>query len=90
MKSSLLALLALAINDPDYAQAGKVEGIFDRFMKKVDEKERLEAEYDVQHMKNEQLAEKQAALIAAGEVDQNVVGGATIDDELSAGIDKLA
>jgi len=41
-------------------------------------------------MKNEQLAEKQAALISAGEVDQNVVGGATIDDELSAGIDKLA
>jgi len=29
-------------------------------------------------------------MIAAGEVDQNVVGGATIDDELSAGIDKLA
>ena len=29
-------------------------------------------------------------MIAAGEVDQNVVGGATIDDELSAVIDKLA
>ena len=47
MKTSLLALLALAINDPGYAQAGKVEGIFDRFMKKVGEKERMEAEFDV-------------------------------------------
>jgi hypothetical protein len=90
MKSSLLALLVLAINDPSYAQATKVEGIFDRFMKKVDEKEEAAAAFDVMHMKNELLAEKQAALISAGEVDQNVVGGATIDDELSAGIDKLA
>lgn len=29
-------------------------------------------------------------MIANGQVDQNVVGGANIDDELSAGIDKLA
>jgi hypothetical protein len=29
-------------------------------------------------------------LIANGQLDQNVVGGANIDDELSAGIDKLA
>ena len=67
-----------------------VEGIFDRFVKKFDEKERIEAEFDVQHSKNEALAEKQAALISNGQVDQNVVGGTNIDDELSAGIDKLA
>ena len=90
MKSTLLALLSLSISDPSYATAVKVEGIFDRYMKKIDEKQQLEAEFDVMHMKNEQLAEKQAALIAHGQVDQNVVGGATIDDELNAGIDKLA
>jgi len=56
MKTSLLALLSLAINDPSYVSAIEVEGIMDRFLKKVDEKERLEAEFDVQHMKNEQLA----------------------------------
>ena len=90
MKHQLLALLALAINDPHYAQAVEQAGIFDRFMKKVDEKDRLEAEFEVEHSKNMLLAEKQAAIIAAGEVDQNMVGAATIDDELSAGIDKLS
>jgi hypothetical protein len=58
MKSSLLALLVLAISDAQYAKAVKVEGIFDRFVKKIDEKERMEAEFDVQHVKNEALAEK--------------------------------
>ena len=86
----LFRWFCVAISDPPYAHAGKVEGIFDRFVKKLDEKERAEAEFDVQHMKNQALAERQAELIAAGQVDQNLVGGATIDDELSAGIDKLA
>ena len=90
MKSSLIALLALAIGDPQYAKAVKIEGIFDRFVKKLGEKERMEAEFDVQHVRNEALAEKQAVLISIGQVDQNTVGAANIDDELSAGIDKLA
>jgi hypothetical protein len=58
MKSALLALLTLAIVDPRYAQATKAQGIFDRFMKKIDEKERMEAEFEVEHAKNEQLAER--------------------------------
>jgi hypothetical protein len=58
MKSSLLALLVLCISDPQYAKAVEVEGIFDRFVKKIDEKERMEAEFDVQHDKNLALAEK--------------------------------
>ena len=32
----------------------------------MDEKERIEAEFEVEHMKNQELAEKQAAIIAAG------------------------
>ena len=52
MKSTLLALLALSINDAQYAEAHKVQGIFDRFVKKIDEKERMEAEFEVEHMKN--------------------------------------
>jgi hypothetical protein len=52
MKSTLFALLVLAITDPQYAQAHRVAGIFDRFVKKLDEKERMEAEFEVEHMKN--------------------------------------
>lgn len=52
MKSTLLALLSLIISDASYATAVKVEGIFDRYMKKIDEKQQLEAEFDVMHMKN--------------------------------------
>lgn len=66
MKTTLLALLVLGISDPNYARAHRVQGIFDRFVKKMDEKERIEAEFEVEHMKNQELAEKQAAIIAAG------------------------
>ena len=64
MKSILYSLLILGIEDPLYVNAHRASGIFDRMVNKLDEKERLEAEFEVEHAKNLALAEKQAAIIS--------------------------
>ena len=49
-------------------------------MAKVTERERAEAEFDAFHSKNLAKAEQQAAVIASGQVDQNLVGSPSVED----------
>lgn len=47
----LITLLVMGSHTPQYAEAIKMheEGIFDRYMAKVSEKERADAEFDLFH-----------------------------------------
>lgn len=78
----LITLLVMGSQSPQYVDAIKMyeEGIFDRYMAKISEKERAEAEFDMFHSKNLAKAEQQAAIIASGQVDQSLVGSPTVED----------
>ena len=91
-RSYLITLLIMGSQSSQYAEALKMheEGIFDRYMAKVSEKERVEAEFDIFHQKNLAKAEQQAAIIASGQVDQNLVGSPTVDDQVENNLDQLS
>ena len=58
-------------------------GIFDRVVSKMQEKETALAEAEALHSINVVKAEKQAALIAQGQVDQSLIKAPpTVDDEI--------
>lgn len=66
-----------------------MEGIFDRLEKKMGEKERALAEFQVSHSKNLIKAQQQAALIAAGQMEAPEGGPPNIDEEIDANLDKM-
>ena len=56
----------------------------------MDEKERALAEFQVSHSKNLIKAQQQAALIAAGQMNEGAEGGmGSIDEEIDANLDKM-
>jgi len=60
MKQYLVALLVLGISSSQYVQALKAheQGIFDKMVVKLTEKDRMAAEFEVEHAKNLAKAEK--------------------------------